>query len=975
MASFLQLNTNRSRAAVELLLATAKTTKADMLLISEPNIRACVGPKWKTDTRKDAAVYVCGNTAIVGHGSGDGYAWVETSSLTIYSCYFSPNARMDEFRASLEQLGTEIARSRKDVVVAGDFNAKSPAWGCLFEDNRGSFLADWAAALDLTALNEEGVHTFSRGDYNSTLDITFVAHRILNRVESWTVLEKETLSDHLCICTKLTDHRTDSTNHRAPNRNRGWRIPNRGHRRAEEALERRLRQVDEVTPAALIEAVTQACNDCFPRKETRQDRREVYWWTQSIAELRRACLKARRQLKREARRAGGHADPQFHESLRAARGELRRAIKQSKRRCWKELCERVNDDVWGEGYQIVTKQFGRALPILPEELLMRVVETLFPQHEPVPHEEIVADEIPLFTESELALAWTKMKTKKSPGPDGVPPEMVRLTAERQSIKTLEAMNYALVNEIFPETWKKGRLVLLKKPGKEDGHPSSYRPLCLLDCFGKLLEQLLAIRLKVELDNTGGLSANQFGFREGKSTIDAVEKVMELVDTAAAGTQHTRKIPAVILLDVANAFNSASWALILLELRKRGVAAYLRRMIQCYLNQRSILVTSEDSEARSLQISSGVPQGSVLGPTLWNVLYDGVLRLEMPNGVTPVAYADDLALVVTGKTEEDVVNAGDEAIRRIDEWLLHNQLQLAPEKTEAIIMAGRRVLEDISFTIRGTTIRPKPKVKYLGVWLDHRRSFQEHTRQAVAKGAKTAKSLALLMANVGGPSETKRRLLTGVVTSVVLYGAPTWVRALDAENARKRIESIGRRMALRICSAYITVSTEAANVIARTPPLELQARAQVTRRQGSTREETRKQMIEAWQQRWARAQQGSWTRRLIPSLEQWLDRKHGEVDFFLTQVLTGHGSFGTYLCRIRKRPTARCIYCEGDIEDTSEHTVFKCPKWEVERGRCWAVIGNSTPETIIERMLESDDNWLAVKDFARTVILAKIADGF
>ena len=79
---------------------------------------------------------------------------------------------------------------------------------------------------------------------------------------------------------------------------------------------------------------------------------------------------------------------------------------------------------------------------------------------------------------------------------------------------------------FPERWKKARLVLLPKPEKPPEDPSSYRPLCLLDTAGKAFETLLSRRLTDELEEEGALSKNQFGFRGGRSAVDAVLEVLE-----------------------------------------------------------------------------------------------------------------------------------------------------------------------------------------------------------------------------------------------------------------------------------------------------------------------------------------------------------------------------------------------------------------------------------------------------------------
>jgi len=103
---------------------------------------------------------------------------------------------------------------------------------------------------------------------------------------------------------------------------------------------------------------------------------------------------------------------------------------------------------------------------------------------------------------------------------------------------------------------------------------------------------------------------------------------------------------MLTLDVKNAFNSAPWDKILDALRRKSTPRYLLNILGQYLRDRRIVVYGNDGAARVVNVSCGVQQGSVLGPDLWNVLYDELLGISLPPNVEVIAFADDVALVAT-----------------------------------------------------------------------------------------------------------------------------------------------------------------------------------------------------------------------------------------------------------------------------------------------------------------------------------------
>jgi len=145
------------------------------------------------------------------------------------------------------------------------------------------------------------------------------------------------------------------------------------------------------------------------------------------------------------------------------------------------------------------------------------------------------------------------------------------------------------------------------------------------------------------------------------------------------------------LDVKNTFNSASWHHTLNALSILNVPVYIQRLIASYFEGR-LLLYETDSGKSTHMVSGGVPQGSVLGPLLWNAMYDGILRITMPVGARLIGFAEDVAIVVTAKKLPNAERICNETGKRASARLDSKGLGLAAHKTEAVLISNRQKVE-------------------------------------------------------------------------------------------------------------------------------------------------------------------------------------------------------------------------------------------------------------------------------------------
>ena len=127
--------------------------------------------------------------------------------------------------------------------------------------------------------------------------------------------------------------------------------------------------------------------------------------------------------------------------------------------------------------------------------------------------------------------------------------------------------------------------------------------------------------------------------------------MNAIQVAQRGNHFSRRMVLLATLDVRKVFNSARWTDLLAALEDVFQAPdYLLRIIRSYLRDRELRYDTADGPC-SREITGGVAQGSILGPDLWNAFYDGILQMEMPDDTFLVAYADDVAAVITARDAE------------------------------------------------------------------------------------------------------------------------------------------------------------------------------------------------------------------------------------------------------------------------------------------------------------------------------------
>ena len=247
---------------------------------------------------------------------------------------------------------------------------------------------------------------------------------------------------------------------------------------------------------------------------------------------------------------------------------------------------------------------------------------------------------------------------------------------------------------------------------------------------------------------------QSGCKASHSTETALLAVSEALHTAKASSLSS----VLILLDLSAAFDTVNHQILLSILSDLGISGSAHAWFASYLSNRSYRVLWRGSASRSCPLSTGVPQGSVLGPLLFLLYISSLGHVISSHGFSYHCYADDTQLFLSFPPSDTQIEARISAcLKDIGEWMSAHHLKLNLGKTELLFLPGKDCpLTDLSISIDNTTVLPSQTAKNLGVILDNQLSFSAYI-------AATARSCRFSLYNI----RKIRQFLTKEATQILV----------------------------------------------------------------------------------------------------------------------------------------------------------------------------------------------------------------
>lgn len=319
-----------------------------------------------------------------------------------------------------------------------------------------------------------------------------------------------------------------------------------------------------------------------------------------------------------------------------------------------------------------------------------------------------------FSPNEMLVIIKSVSTKNSSGYDDIPCSLLNKVAELIVEPLTFLVNLSFTEGIFPDILKKSLIVPIHK--KNDRSViSNYRGIALLSVFSKTFEKSYYVRLNDFIIKQNLLSTYQFGFRKGLSTKDAV---LSLHNYILDNFENKRK-SACLFFDLTRAFDTVDHKLLLSKLRNCGIRGPALSWIESYLRDRTQSVVLRDAgkiiSSNYLEISTGVPQGSILGPLLFILFIDNIaLHID---DVFVSLFADDSTIAVNSNDIDELSLKASNTIRSMQNYCESTGLALNNVKTDLLLFSTRKPDYSLFVKIDNCTVKQSNSVKFLGVYMD------------------------------------------------------------------------------------------------------------------------------------------------------------------------------------------------------------------------------------------------------------------
>lgn len=682
-------------------------------------------------------------------------------SFILYACYRPPDA-IPEYLTFLKEHMSRFFN--KQIFLVGDLNLPSVDWEgltCSQFSKNANTVFDIMLAHDLTQIVRQPTRV--QGHASSILDLVFVKRAF----SGYTVVVEQGLSDHELVSVTIPLFQCSS--HQKSPMQYFKDYSRADDDRVIEYMEAVLAEFndDALGTCALWEKFVETCQYCInnfiPSKPKRTHKR-TQWMTHEIVKLKR---KVKRLRKQHAQRA----------VIKEHQRILAEKMHRSKEYYFKTL---MPDFIKNDPSKFWNYLKDRKKPISKIVLDSRIVtnpgdianhfNTYFHSVFNVSGASTfsVASsqpfEVNFISYAGLVSMLVNLNTKKSCGPDELPNVFLRRYAEYVGKFLFIIFNASLSTATLPRDWKMARVAPIFKKGDRLSVPN-YRPISLTSSCCKLIEHIIANQITEFLETHSILTHFQHGFRKKYST---VTQLVTVAHAFASALDDNIQIDT-IFLDFCKAFDKVPHEKLIYKLNKIGLPKVLVAWVAEYLNNRVQYVAIEGQNSSLLPVTSGVPQGSVLGPLLFLCYINDIVDVIEPT-VQIRLFADDCVLFREIHNKHDQIELH-KNLDYIYKWCNKWGMIVNTEKTVSMCITRKKYPLHYAYSLGSSTLKQVNNYKYLGVTFTTNLSWNSHIENICASAFRKLCFLRHKLRN--SPSSVKLLCYQSYIRPKLEYACVVW----------------------------------------------------------------------------------------------------------------------------------------------------------------------------------------------------------
>ena len=409
----------------------------------------------------------------------------------------------------------------------------------------------------------------------------------------------------------------------------------------------------------------------------------------------------------------------------------------------------------------------------------------------------------------------ELNPHKASGPDKIPTYILRECAEEIAPILTRIFNQSIEEGTVPQDWLSANVCPVYKKGKRS-LPINYRPISLTSVACKTLEHIIAHNIMRHIDMHKILKPYQHGFLKHHSCesqlINTSEELMRHLDQVTGGQID------ILVLDFSKAFDLVSHKKLLTKLDHYGVRGKTLNWLNGWISNRTQKVVIDGEFSPSIPVTSGVPQGTVLGPLMF-LLYINDIGELIDNSTSIKLFADDCLLFRPIQTDQDQVQLQSD-LDKLRSWAKSWQMNFNPTKCECLHITRSRTPKVFTYNLMGTDLKTVNQCRYLGIHITNTLTWNSHIDKVSNDANRMLGVVKRNLARCDPP--VKRIAYLALVRPKLEYASTVWDP--HQSNHIHKLEMVQRRAARFIKSDYQRTSSVTAMLQdLQLTPLELRRR--------------------------------------------------------------------------------------------------------------------------------------------------------